>query len=556
MSFSSRYREHLLYMKNDVPMGALSADGASQSFLDQNMPKLAVSGFSPFMGKWQWQKESGSNSCSCHHKRKDQGLGRNPGQESFVEFGGTLQAVFLFLLISRSLTTDVRAPPLIPNVPLLWGWNAPTEICLGVTGKNIDMSLYSMVGTPRKNVTGQSITLYYVDRLGLYPYIDHSGTIIHGGIPQMGNLQDHLNKSRQDILYYMPTDNVGLAVIDWEEWRPLWARNWKPKDIYRNKSIALVLSKNSQLNNTAATDLAKKEFEKTGKDFMMETLKLGINLRPNSLWGYYLFPDCYNHHYSKADYDGHCPDVEKKRNDELSWMWTESTALYPSVYLNTRLRSNPKAALFVRSRVNEAIRTSKIRDPKNPLPVYVYVRLVFTDQILIFLSEKSCLELEAYKNTVLDPYIINVTLAAKMCSQVLCQEQGVCTRKDWDTSSYLHLNPSSFAIQLGQNGKHVVSGKPTLEDLQEFVQNFHCSCYSNLNCRDRLDVENTRSINVCVTNDICIDTSLNFDKDVIDKDYEEDSGDLDVSSSATLSPRVPGKDITWGLLLLSLYSQS
>ncbi|KAM6151982.1 hyaluronidase PH-20 [Erethizon dorsatum] len=511
---------------------------------------------------------------------------------SFVECSGALQTVFIFLLIPCCLTIDRRAPPLIPNVPLLWVWNAPTEFCTGVSNQPLDMSLFSIVGSPRKNVTGQSITLFYVDRLGYYPYIDpHTGVIEYGGIPQLMNLQNHLDKAKQDILFYMPTEGVGLAVIDWEEWRPTWARNWKPKDIYRNKSIELVKQQNPQFNLTYATNVAKKEFERTGKDFMLETLKLGKSLRPNNLWGYYLFPDCYNTHYTKPNYDGHCPDIEKQRNDDLLWLWNASTALFPSIYLNSRIRTSPNGALYVRNRVRESIRVSKLPNARNPLPIFVYIRLVFSDETAIFLdlddlvntigetvplgvsgiiiwgslslarNMKSCLDLENFLKTTLSPYIINVTLAAKMCSQALCKEQGICTRKDWDTSNYLHLNPTNFDIELGQNGKYVVHGKPSLEDLQEFSRNFHCSCYTNVDCKDRLDIENVRSINVCTVNNVCIDALLDFQPsdDEEPTDSEETSGNegsfWDVTSSATLSPHVLPKDLSCCLLILSIFSQ-
>uniref|UniRef100_A0A8C8YQE2 Hyaluronidase n=1 Tax=Prolemur simus TaxID=1328070 RepID=A0A8C8YQE2_PROSS len=412
--------------------------------------------------------------------------------------------VFTFLLIPCCLTLDFRAPPLIPNVPFLWAWNAPTELCVGALNEPLDLSLFSLVGSPRKNITGQDVTIFYTDRLGYYPYINKKGKSVNGGIPQKGFLKDHLDKAKKDILYYMPTDNVGLAVIDWEEWRPTWARNWKPKDVYRNQSIELVQQQNIQLNVTEAAKIAKADFENAAKSFMQETLKLGKLLRPHRLWGYYLFPDCYNHNYKQPNFNGSCFDIEKKRNDALDWLWKESTALFPSIYLNSSI-SPRKTLLYVRNRVHEAIRISKVPDAKRPLPVFVYARLVFTDQALKYLSEvsksrykgyemlstksKSCLNLDNYMKATLNPYIVNVTLAAKMCSQVLCQEQGVCTRKNWNSSDYLHLNPANFAIQIGKGGEYIVLGKPALEDLQQFSEKFRCSCYPTLSFWQELSIK-------------------------------------------------------------------
>lgn len=304
---------------------------------------------------------------------------------SLLESNGLLQTLLVFLLIPCCLTVDFRAPPLIPNVPFLWAWNAPTESCLTRFNEPLDLSLFSLVGSPRKSATGQPVTIFYTDRLGLYPHIDDTQLIFHGGLPQLGSLKSHLEAAKKDILHYMPIDNVGLAVIDWEDWRPTWLRNWRPKDIYRNKSIELVRQQNTQLNFTEAVRRAKKEFEGAARHFMEETLKLGKSLRPNHLWGFYLFPDCYNNNFQVADYKGYCPDIEKKRNDDLFWIWKESTALYPSIYLRSSLKSSVNAALYVRNRVQEAIRVSKVKDPHNPLPIFVYFRLVFTDQTFQYL---------------------------------------------------------------------------------------------------------------------------------------------------------------------------
>uniref|UniRef100_A0A8C8YNZ8 Hyaluronidase n=1 Tax=Prolemur simus TaxID=1328070 RepID=A0A8C8YNZ8_PROSS len=351
------------------------------------------------------------------------------------------------------------APPLIPNVPFLWAWNAPTELCIAGVDGPLDLSLFSLVGSPRENVTGQNITIFYTDRLGYYPYIDMTGRSVNGGIPQKASLKKHLDKAKKDIDYYMPINDTGLAVIDWKEWRPTWARNWKPKHVYRNESIELVQKHNTQLDDTEATNIAIVEFEKAAKNFMQETLKLGKLLRPHRLWGYYLFPDCYNYNYNQHSFTGSCYDIEKRRNDHLDWLWNESTALFPSIYLTTRL-SPPQIALYVRNRIYEAIRISRSPDMGRPLPVFVYARPVFTDLVLKYLSQDdlvntlgesialgasgvviwgglsmlrsvvseltSCSDLDDYLRTTLNPYLINITLAAKMCNQL---GKGLASRR-------------------------------------------------------------------------------------------------------------------------------
>lgn len=42
--------------------------------------------------------------------------------------------------------------------------------------------------------------------------------------PSWESLKNHLEKAKKDIAYYMQM-TVGLAVIDWENWRPYLGRN-------------------------------------------------------------------------------------------------------------------------------------------------------------------------------------------------------------------------------------------------------------------------------------------------------------------------------------------
>ena len=72
------------------------------------------------------------------------------------------------------------------------------------------------------------------------------------------------------------------------------------------------------------------------RSFMSETLSLGRRLRPNYLWGFYLFPNCYNHGWLEPGYTGRCSPEVRAQNDQLLWLWEASSALYPSVYLQVQ----------------------------------------------------------------------------------------------------------------------------------------------------------------------------------------------------------------------------
>ncbi|KAM6302367.1 hyaluronidase PH-20-like [Podargus strigoides] len=451
--------------------------------------------------------------------------------------------VFATLLISCCSSLNIRARPLVSNSPFLSIWNAPTELCTERTGVQLDMNFFSFIGSTLKTSTGQNITLFYPDRLGYYPYINEvTGEVFNGGLPQLSLLENHLKKAKEDIQFYIPSDEQsGFAVIDWENWRPVWIRNWGSKDIYRQESIELVQQRDLSLSEAEARTIAKIEFEAAAKLLMLESLKLGIEMKPNRLWGYYLFPDCYNYDYKQNphNYTGTCLDIEIERNNELNWLWEESTALYPSVYLETALRSSRNAQLFVRNRVQEAIRISYVSNSTHPLPVFVYTRPVFTDVYEEYLSQddlvntigesaalgasgiviwgdmnltqnkNTCRTLDNYLRRTLTPYLINVTMAARICSQVLCQDSGACARKKWNSSDYLHLNPENIVIQMTKDGKYTLQGQPTLQDLQTFIEKFDCHCYAGHRCEPRVDINDIHYLHACISEDICIHISSN-----------------------------------------------
>ncbi|XP_069705855.1 hyaluronidase PH-20-like [Phaenicophaeus curvirostris] len=451
--------------------------------------------------------------------------------------------VFATLLVSCCSSLKIRASPLVHNSPFISIWNAPTELCAERTGVQLDMKLFSFIGSTLKTSIGQNITLFYPDRLGYYPYKNEvTGEAFNGGLPQLSLLDNHLKKAKEDIQFYIPSEEqFGLAIIDWENWRPVWIRNWGSKDIYRQESIELVQQRDLSLSEAEARTIAKMEFEDAAKSIMLESLKLGIEMRPNRLWGYYLYPDCYNYDYKRNphNYTGTCLDIEIERNNELNWLWEKSTALYPSVYLQTALRSSRNAQLFVRNRVQEAIRISYVSNSSYPLPVFVYTRPVFTDAYEEYLSQddlvntigesaalgasgiviwgdmnltqskNTCRTLDNYLRRTLTPYLINVTMAARICSQVLCQDSGACARKKWNSSDYLHLNPENIVIQMTKDGKYTLRGQPAFQDLQTFREKFDCHCYAGRSCEPRADINDIHYLRACISEDICIQISSN-----------------------------------------------
>ncbi|XP_066543131.1 hyaluronidase PH-20-like [Amia ocellicauda] len=267
---------------------------------------------------------------------------------------------------------STKAHPLYKNTPFAFIFNAPSDPCSEKHDISLDLSQFSAVSSPAASAIDQPLTLFYNNRLGLYPFVNEQTAELHnGGIPQDGNLQRHLEQAAEDISFHISSEKAnGLAVIDWEDWRPVWMRNWARKIIYQKLS------------------LDSGEFERAAREFMRETLKLGKTLRPNQRWGFYLFPNCYNHrHILNTNYTGQCPEAERARNDGLHWLWEESTALYPSIYFLEDLKDSWKAALFVRHRVLEAMRVAQRPRRSEPIPVYVYNRPVIVGHTQQFLSQ-------------------------------------------------------------------------------------------------------------------------------------------------------------------------
>ncbi|XP_076860759.1 hyaluronidase PH-20-like [Brachyhypopomus gauderio] len=413
-------------------------------------------------------------------------------------------------LVSISLALPPTAAPLFKDTPFAAIWNAPTHVCKDPS-ISLDFSAFQAVTTPTSK-PDQFLFLFYSDRLGLYPYIDTStGKQYNGGIPQKGNLAASLEKSVSDINQYIPESITGLTVIDWESWDPLWVRNWDSLEIYQKFSIQYAKEKNPSLSSEEAITVAKQQFQKAACAYMEQTIQQGIQMRPKYLWGYYLFPDCNNNGWDEPGYTGECPESDKHLNNELLWLWESSTALYPSAYLSVSQRENSSTALYVRGRVQEAVRVSTLPRQNYTNPIYVYLRPVFRDQNNAYLDEAdlvstigesaalgasgtvlwgasadynnkaSCEALATYLPSTLGPYIANVTAAAKLCSTTLCQRNGRCVRKNPSSNVYLHLNPNNFKIQKS-NGKYVAIGVPSSIDLNIFKDGFICQCYVGQEC--------------------------------------------------------------------------
>ncbi|XP_008574966.1 PREDICTED: hyaluronidase-1 [Galeopterus variegatus] len=412
-------------------------------------------------------------------------------------------ALFLILL---DIAQGSRGP-VAPNQPFITIWNADTQWCLEKHGVDVDVSVFDVVANPEQTFRGPDMTIFYSDQLGTYPYYTPAGEPVFGGLPQNASLDTHLARTFRDIQAAIPApDFSGLAVIDWEKWRPRWTFNWDTKDIYRQRSRALVQTQHPDWPAPRVETAAQDQFQGAAQAWMAGTLQLGQALRPRGLWGFYGFPDCYNYDFLSPNYTGQClPDI-RAQNDLLGWLWGQSDALYPSIYMPAAMEGTGKAQMYVQHRVGEAFRVAMAAGNLT-LPVLPYLQIFYDKTnrslpleelehslgesaaqgaagVVLWVSsentrtKESCQAIKEYVDTTLGPFILNVTSAALLCSQVLCSGHGRCARRPSHPEALLILNCISFSIQLTPGGGPLtLQGALSLEDRVQMAVEFKCRCY-------------------------------------------------------------------------------
>lgn len=70
----------------------------------------------------------------------------------------------------------------------------------------------------------------------------------------------------------------------------------------------------------------------------------------------------------------------KRSNDKIDWLFKESTALFPSIYLLKQHLENPN---YVKGRLRESFRVMlrmSQRYGKDAIPIYAYMRSIYMDE--------------------------------------------------------------------------------------------------------------------------------------------------------------------------------
>jgi len=216
----------------------------------------------------------------------------------------------------------------LPDWPYAAVWNCATILCVNKGVPMFNVTKFDILQNINDSRMGKYITLF--SGIGRMPMIDN-GEFVNGGIPQLGNLPAHVGNATLDIERLIPDENYdGLAVFDFETWRPLFEHNFDSMSIYQKASINLVKQQYPNwTNNTLILATAKSQWDSSAQLFMESSLMLGRQLRPRALWGYYGFPRCYG-----SIVDLQCSSGSEDSNDELMWLYEASTALYPSLYIS------------------------------------------------------------------------------------------------------------------------------------------------------------------------------------------------------------------------------
>ncbi|XP_008055266.1 hyaluronidase-4-like [Carlito syrichta] len=420
-----------------------------------------------------------------------------------------LRRLQLFTLLTQAALKPAM-PPVIKDQPFNIFWAAPTMYCNHFFNVDINLQIFNIISNPLETQSGATVVIFYPNELGYYPYFFQGGKSFNGGIPQNASLSKHLRKTANDIAKAVPWwRSEALVVIDWESWKPQWDRNWGSRIIYKNHSLAFTRNHHPDWSETEVKTVAQKEFENAGKSFMNITLTMALEMRPKCLWGFYLYPDCYNYDYriNPETYTGNCPKDEIFRNDQLLWLWKKSTALYPSIYLDKILKSSLNALKFVHYRIREAVRIAEMARHDYILPVFVFSRpfylhstealsqedlvhtigesaslgaagIILWGEYEYSASKENCLSMQQSIQGLLGHYAVNVTSAARLCSQSLCNNHGRCVRKVPDSSFYLHMpEGSAKKYVLDKSFRFLISEKNKLKTITDMKNGFVCHCY-------------------------------------------------------------------------------
>jgi hyaluronoglucosaminidase len=359
-------------------------------------------------------------------------------------------------------------------------WNSPFPLGCPAAAQptwNASWTSEFHIETNYKNASfnGPAIATFY--EFGLYPMFDTRGCaagdwncssaeVINGGLPQAVDMQAHLQAAQKDIEALLPDPLWnGVASIDWENWWPSWRMNgYDEYQIYQNRSIERVRAQHPGWALAKLTEQARRDWEGGARALFLESLALAKKLRPHGVWGWYNYAHCSSSCASFGAAGGRRCSGEAW-NDELTWLYDQTTALFPSIYLiygNATATTNTTIAMnreYVDCQLSEAKRVARAaatRTSKAEQPIYAYAwedyYCLYNDSlrqadaeseflrpaewgvagVLLWGSSNDvatagqCRAIGPYIQSTLGPTVKRAVDAATRCSAVRCSSHGRC----------------------------------------------------------------------------------------------------------------------------------
>ncbi|XP_065215815.1 hyaluronidase A-like [Planococcus citri] len=271
-----------------------------------------------------------------------------------------------------------RNPSFQKNFKIVW--NVPTFQCHKYGLNFSQVSDWGITQNYGDTFRGDRIALLYDP--GWFPALlettaQSDPVKRNGGVPQEGDVEKHLELFAEQIKNKLiPDENfAGIAIIDFEHWRPVWSENFGSLLQYRQISRQNEQHKHPLWSGGEIEREASRRFEKAAWQFMRRTLKMARKMRPKALWGYYGFPLCFN--FTPKNNRAKCSDSVMENNERIKWLFEESSAIYPSLYYKKYSMTQHTRAQFMEGRVTESMRVARMSS--TPTPVYPYTWFKYYD---------------------------------------------------------------------------------------------------------------------------------------------------------------------------------
>ncbi|KAI6238076.1 Hyaluronidase [Aphelenchoides fujianensis] len=287
-------------------------------------------------------------------------------------FGGTFLPVSHFLLVSNLVAA---------RRPFEIYWNVPSDSC-----KQLHPEAYGITTNTGDHFAGDKLVIFY--SFGKLPYCNEKlqmglnteasecTNAVNGGVPQAANFTAHFAQIKADIDERMPNASFdGLAVVDYEAWRPVWELNHSSRRVYQKLSMELVEKKCPGCSKEEIARRAQEELEEASKTFLLKTLEYAKKLRPNAKWAFWEYPLCDNT-VGYANYSLHCTDMYLRANRKLMYLYEASDVLLPKIYFYGSPIEKGRRQFHVHGELHQAFEINKALRP-HPKLVYAYAKFEY-----------------------------------------------------------------------------------------------------------------------------------------------------------------------------------